>query len=126
MAKKSKSNKYKLYACALQDLPQDSKYSFYQPNKYMLVYIDKELDADKYVEVAQNIIDNQLSKEARYWLSQCQMAVTIEEMKKHEVEYSKTLNRFLNLFEKELEAETKNAAKHKENEETPNSEDANA
>lgn len=100
-------NKYKLYASVPQDLPDNIKYSFCDPQrKLMFVYTDGEMGND-FVEVTEALQKDMTIRE-KNWYKTCVLQANATIMRDNEADIVNAFSAFLEAFENELKVEADN------------------
>lgn len=98
---------YALYVSEIQAIPQGyERYSFIPPhNRYLLIYSDKPIEGAKkpFAKVDESQIT--LNKEEQRWLMECKLRINAEFIKNRACEFTEAVDKFLEVFERELQKE---------------------
>lgn len=115
-----KTGKYQLYVGHLQDIPDYAEFSYYDSVKRRLFLLSDRKPDGKFAPVPPEMwLD--LTPDEGKWLRESCLALNRRWLEAHRHEAADTANAFLDLFEKELKKEARNAKEIKDGGETSES-----
>lgn len=98
--------RYKLYAGKTIEIPDEVRYSFYEPHKYLLIFTDIEVDKTKFREVSKEL-ERCMSDSAHAWYVRCKMEVLNEALAERKEDIIPLMDEFISAFERRLQEKTK-------------------
>lgn len=118
-----KPEKYQLYVGHLQDIPDYAEFSYYDSTKRRLFLLCDRRPDGKFAPVPHELW-GELTPDESKWLRESCREINRRWMEAHQNEAAETANAFLDLFEKELKKEVRNAKEIKDGDETSESDGA--